>query len=239
MSKDSSRVLEFDARVKIALALCFGILTWYAGPIGLGLYGVGLYFICAALGDFWHANKKAFRAYGLFVIFWTALKFLLDVVGGARAETPLGDAFSNAALLGVRLLILVFIGLCLAQATSPRKLGLALSWALRPFLGKRAWKTALACGLMIHFLPLAWSTISRIRETMSRRCGALSRLQRAALLPKAALRVLSQKTWTQTLGIAARGLDTPAAWEPDFPLNPRAWVFGLMLAVVGLLAAGL
>ena len=233
MNKGSNRVLEFDARVKIALALCFGLLTWYSGPVGLGFYGLGLYFLCTALGNFWAANKKTFRAYFLFVLFWTALKFLLDVLGGSGAH-----ALGNAAILGARLLILIFIGLCLAQATSPRKLGLALAWALRPFLGHKAWKAALACGLMIHFLPLAWSTVSQIRETMSRRCAGLSRLQRAALLPRTALRVLSQKTWSQTLGLAARGLDTPLAWEPDFPLNARAWLLGLLLAGLGFMAAG-
>jgi len=41
------------------------------------------------------------------------------------------------------------------------------------------------------------------------------------------------------LGLAARGLDGPAAWQPDFPLNVWTWVSGLSFAGVGALAAGL
>ncbi|RXF76972.1 cobalt transporter, partial [Desulfovibrio sp. DS-1] len=55
----------------------------------------------------------------------------------------------------------------------------------------------------------------------------------AVLLPAAVLRILGQRTWTQTVAVAARGLDRPEAWRPDFPFRPVRWALALLLVGLG------
>jgi biotin transport system permease protein len=219
-----------DPRLKVVLAAGLGLLTWRAGPVGLAAYAVPALWCCAVLGAFLPSNRRAFRAYGLFVLFWMAVKLGLDLLPGPGAPAAtLAQALPDTLLLGARLALLISFGLCLALASSPRQLGLALAWFLRPVLRRRAWRAALALALMVHFLPLAWEAVRGARRALSLRAVAGSRWRRGVLLVQVVLRALAQKTWHQTVALAARGLDREEAWRPRFQPQPRAWASGALL----------
>ena len=170
-----------------------------------------------------------------------ATAMLPDFIPGLMPDLlfpPLGllrQTAMDAALLGLRLCVLIGLGLLLALTTSPRQLGLALSWFLRPVLGKNAWKTALSLALMIHFLPLVQTTFAQVKQTIRLRQPKRSRWERVLLVTQATLRLLAQKTWSQTVAVAARGLDSPEAWVPHFPPQPLNWILGFLMAAAGLL----
>ncbi|HKK32696.1 MAG TPA: cobalt transporter, partial [Desulfomicrobiaceae bacterium] len=116
--------------------------------------------------------------------------------------------------------------------TSMRNVSLAVVRMGRPFLGDRAWRIGLALGLMVHFIPTALSVAGQVRQVLSLRLGQASLPVRASLLIRACLRTLGEKTWSQTLALAARGFDSPQAWEEKIPLRVREWVWaGIGIAV--------
>lgn len=226
---------ELDTRIRILLAFGAGILALHATPRGLALFlllAAGFFTLITRKNP---ANRNIVMACILFTGLWTGIKLLVDIFTYVPVET----AIEQSALLGIRLLTLILIGLTLALTASYRKLGLAISWLLRPVLRHRAWQVALALALMLHFLPLTWSTFVEIRRTMSLRAANLSWRQRLTLFPKAAMRVLSQKTWNQTIAIATRGLDDAAAWEHAFSPNFAHWLLGVLLLCLGVAIASL
>ncbi len=225
-------LLALDARPKLAFALLVGMVLWQLPLpvlIFLTLFGGAS---CRALGGFTRANRMLWRMAFLFVLVWSGLKCGLDIWGGADLLTGLGAG----AELGVRLATLLLLGFTLTLSTSPRRLGLGLAWYLRPVLGSRAWKTALALSLMIHFLPLALAAVGGLRQCLTMRWPDCPWRARLRLIPLALLRVLSQTTWTQTLAVAARNLDRPAAWRPERGVNPGEWAAVLIpILVLGVL----
>jgi biotin transport system permease protein len=232
----AARLIEdFDARVKVLLTLVLGILTWQTGPAGLAIYGAALLLAAAKLSGRHFAYGRAVRAYLAFAALWTALKFALDLSGGVGAQT----ALQNSALLGARLGVILLLGLTLARSTSPRRMGLALSWLLRPLLGQRAWKAALAMSLMVHYLPLAYKVSDGVAEAFRIRSPRIPGLRKLGLFGQALIRTLSTRTWTQTVALAARGLDGPDAWRTKYGAGPAPWLAGLFLALGAFLAAGL
>lgn len=235
---------ELDPRLKIVGAVALGACAWHAGVLGLAVYAAALVLACLALGAFRPQGLRILRAGLIFVAAWTLLVFLLALRKAWPGQEPLlqavrlaaPEAISAAGLSGARLLIMLLTGLGLALAASARQLGLALAWALRPVLGRRAWQSALALALMVHFLPLVWETLDRVRLAMRMRRVGGPPWKRMALTAQAALRILGQRTWTQALAVAARGLDRPEAWQPDFPGGAAQWLLG---ACVLAAAAGL
>jgi biotin transport system permease protein len=222
--------MGWDARIKVLLAFFFGIVTWRTGWPGLALYALALVYLASTLSGFLAANRRAARAFIAFAAIWTAVKFGLDIFSGVTWL----NALRESALLGTRLMVVLLIGLVLAQSTSPQKLGMALSWLLRPVLGRRAWKTALALALMIHFLPLAWFASDGVGMGIKTRGPGITKRKRLILFPTALLSRLALKTWSQTLAVSARGLDRPEAWRPDFPAATLSWLMGLSVAAAGL-----
>ncbi len=214
----------FDPRLKIALGLMLAVLVWVAGPAGVAAYALGLTALIATarLGSvFW----QAFKSYLLFLGVWTGLKIL----AGAIAAQPLEQVLAEAAFLALRLYTLLILGLILSTSSSPRSLGLAVSWYMRP-LGRWTWQPALALALMIHFLPLIWQTFAHVGQMIKLRCHGLPAYKRLLLLVQASLRALTQKTWDQTLAMASRGLDTPEAWQVRMPWAARDLATGFALA---------
>jgi biotin transport system permease protein len=226
-------VTEWDARIKILLALVFGVLTWRTGWPGLALYAAALAYLAATLSGFLDANRRAARAFIIFAAIWTAVKFGLDLWQGAGAPA----AVQNSLLLGARLIVVLLIALVLAQSTSSRRLGLALSWLLRPVLGGHAWKAALSLALMIHFLPLVWFASDAVATGLKARGPGISRKRRMIVFPTALLARLANTTWSQTVAVAARGLDRPEAWRSDFNAPAVAWIAALIVAAAGLAAS--
>lgn len=227
-------LLALDARPKLAFALLVGMALWqFPLVILLSLTLLGGV-SCRSLGGFTRANKTLWRMAFVFVLIWSGLKCGLDIWGGAG----LLAGVEAGAELGIRLGTLLLLGFTLTLSTSPRRLGLGLAWYLRPVLGSRAWKTALALSLMVHFLPLALAAMGGLRQGLTMRWPDCPWPTRIRLIPLALLRVLSQTTWTQTLAVAARDLDNPAAWHPERAVRLGEWavvlipILALSLALV-------
>lgn len=247
-----------DPRLHLLLAGSYGVLVWHLPPLGLAVVAAGLAGLFAASPLRRRLRPGMLRGHAWFVLVWVVLRFALACLGPAAAPVSvigtggdageggvfdalrfawpdgplLAHAAREAALLGVRLALLIGIGLALALAASPRALGLALVWLLRPVLGARAWQPALGVALMVHFLPMAQGTFAHVSRAANLR-GPLPLRRRALLLPAAVLRILGQRTWTQTVAVAARGLDHPEAWRPGFAFRPARWCMALLLVGLG------
>jgi len=174
------------------------------------------------------------RRLAWFVLFWGAAKVGLDMLAGVVAA----DAVLGGIVVVIRLSALLLIGITLALSTSARSLGMAVAWALRPFIGgERAWRAALSLALMVHFLPLCLSTLEQVSAAFRSRLPSGSRRLRALVVPLAVIRGLGQKTWNQTLAVAGRGLDRAEAWEPDFAWASRDTLWGASVVILWIFAA--
>jgi biotin transport system permease protein len=224
-------IRALDPRLKLASALLIGPCLWKVPVAAATACALFLLFLVRFLAAGQPGGGRMVRSLLSFVFFWVAVKVLLDGVSGVPMEYMAYDA----AQLAVRLVALLMLGLGLALSTSARALGLAVAWALRPFLGReRAWRIALALSLMIHFLPVCLSTLSGVREVAARRFPEVGFFRRMRMVPQAVVRNLGQKTWNQTLAVACRGLDRPGAWEADFVWSGRDWLgSALVLAAAG------
>lgn len=221
-------LLELDPRPKTAFALLTGLILWQM-PLDLLLVLLILAgMACHVLGAFSPPNSGVWKAASFFVLGWSVLKIGLDLLAGNHLPASL----VAGADLGCRLTTLLFLGFSLTLSASPRRLGIALAWFLRPLAGQRAWLAALSLSLMIHFLPLGLRTASELNRNISRRWPDCPWSSRIRLLPQALLRVLSRTTWTQTLAVAARNLDQPSAWRPERQVRAWEWLATLVPAVV-------
>lgn len=223
---------SLDPRLKVLSVIGLGISVWHGHFVPVG--ALGLLLLCCSLALVRQEPRGRLMAQGMavFVLFWMLLKGGLDVLFGL---TPF-VALILALELGLRLGVLMMLGLCLALSTSPARLGLALAWFARPFGRERAWKLALSLSLMVHFLPLGLRTLAGIRQTMQLRCPNMSFFQRMRLMPQALLRTMGRNTWDQTLAVAGRRLDRPEAWKARFSWHGRDWaVLSGMLAAVAML----
>lgn len=217
-------IRSFDPRLKIALGLLAALLTWMASPAGVVGYAVAATILLAAARLGRNASQT-FKGYLLFLVLWAGLKLLFGLLDGLPPQRSLAEA----GLLAGRLYVLLMVGLLMSASSSPRSLGLAASWFLRP-LGRWTWQPALALALMVHFLPLAWQTFTQVRSVIGMRCPGLPFHQRLSLMAQASLRAMAQKTWDQTLALAARDLDAPEAWRASMPWKARDLIVGLGVA---------
>ncbi|QLA19461.1 CbiQ family ECF transporter T component [Desulfolutivibrio sulfoxidireducens] len=201
-----------DPRVKLATALCLGPVVWRLGPAGTA--ALTLFFAAGTIIAVPRSGygSGAVRGNAVFVALWATAKCLFDIWSGMAVTT----AVFESAVFGAKLLTLIFLGLVLAATTSPRQMGAALSWALTPALGHRAWKAALALALLVHNLPLAWTAGAAIRRAMRLRCPDLPFARKPALFATALLRTMSLTAYDRTMAVAARNLDRPEAWRPVF-----------------------
>ncbi|MGE4504107.1 MAG: cobalt transporter [Desulfovibrionaceae bacterium] len=224
-------VRRLDPRLKVLFAVLLGALAWSSGLPGLAAMLVGLCWLLLRLRAALPGGRAVLRGYVWFLLFWALAKAGLDLWSGVGALA----ALAGAGMLTLRLTCLLGTGLALAVSTSPRQLGMALTWFLRPILRGRAWKAALALALMVHFLPITWETVARVRANVARRLPGARFWTRQAATARAVLRVLGQKTWNQTLAVACRGLGEAAAWEPEFPAGggrAAQWGLGGVLALL-------
>lgn len=226
---------ETDPRLKLLLAVGLGLTLWYGGPWGLA---VGAFLLLTALVLLAKRGRLRLQILGMVAVFalsWTAIAWGMGVWEGRGGSA----ALQQAGLLGLRLLLLLLLGVFLALASSARQLGLGLSWFLRPLLGGKAWQVALAVSLMLQFLPRTLETLVQVRRMDRLRAPERGVWRRWALMAQTVLRVLSQSTWKQTVALAARGLDTPDAWQPAFAPQPWRWLLGLALLVCCIAGAAL
>jgi len=230
----AASIRALDPRLKMGAALVLGPLLWGMHPLAVGGWGVVLLPVVWVLSLAQPLGRKMILSLFGFVVFWCGMKFLLDVITGLPVEAVIVDSL----LLGVRLSALLLLGLSLALSTSARSLGLAVSWGLRPFMGKeRAWKVALSLALMVHFLPLCLSTMNQVKQTLSVRCPDCGFFRKMVLIPQAVLRALGQKTWNQTLAVACRGLENGDAWQPDFMWSRQDSVVVILILIAVVLSS--
>lgn len=225
-------ISSLDPRLKIIFALSLGILVWQAHFILLAF----LLVMMASLVLWFNVGANVSRiglAYLLFfVLFWMVIKGFLSIWQGNGIE----GAVFDAALFGARLFIFVFLGLLLILSTSARQLGLGFSALFRPFLGSKTWQISLALSLMLHFLPLTLNVFEQVKRGYQSRRLDLPFLNRSVVQLQAGLRILSEKTWEQTLALAARGLDRPEEWEQRLECKFWHWaiLFLFLSGVLGL-----
>lgn len=222
-------IAETDPRIKILAAMVFGLLALKASAAGLLAFGLLQAVVLLAVSLEEPMNRSMAKAYILFVVVWMAIKFGLDLwtgLGWRQAALVSGE-------LGLRLAVLLLIGLSLALATSPRSLGLALASLLRPILRDRAWRAALSMALFVHFLPLVWHSIKAVQTSFAVRGLKLAWWRRVVLMTQSLLRYWSQKAWKQTLALATRGLDGPEAWDVRLGFNVWQWLTGLAVVCLG------
>ena len=235
-------LLDADSRLLVPVLLVSGIFVWKATVIGLGVYALLALFAFASLSSVTQESgsrlellpgRSSLRSFLVFVFIWMTIKGILDAIGGM----PLQQVVVGAVALGVRLAVLFTLGLSLCMAASTRKLGVALAWYLRPILRMNAWRAALAFTLMIHFIPMSFATFSSVRKRLEYRFPDMPRRKRIVPVITATLRILSQKTWSQALAVAARDLDRPEAWTaPALPNVGAILIIGLATAVLGFVA---
>lgn len=231
---------SFDPRLKIILAAAIGILTWHVPVYALCVYAFGILILGISNRVHIALGQRAIATYIYFIIVWAGIKFALDCTPLLQGITPNYQAASLAAgILALRLTILIGIGMLLVATSSARQLGLALSWFLRPILGKRSWEPALSLALMIHFIPLIQRTFTQVLQAMELRNPPRSKWQRFLLVPQAVLRICAQKTWTQTVAVAARKLDSPEAWKPHFSLSYWQIIISLSILLAAISPFGL
>lgn len=222
-----------DPRLKLAAALVLGPCLWKVHVASAAACALVLLLLVPALAASRPLGARMVRSLFFFLFLWVAVKAGVDGATGVPADALLMDA----GQLAVRLTGLVLLGLALALSTSPRALGLAVAWGARPLVGReRAWRIALSLALMVHFLPLCLSTVTGVRDVCDTRCPGAGGIMKARIIPQAVIRNLGQKTWSQALAVASRGLEGPEAWEADFAWSLRDTVCaGLFVLFVLLL----
>lgn len=223
-----------DPRPLLPVIAVWGLITWKLEPLGLLALcltgGAATLFNLVAKdsgirprADSGQMLKMA-RGMLLFSLGWSCVFFLLSLTG----TTSLEQAAANTGTLALRLLTVATLGLCLASTASPRVLSLALGWYLRPIFGKRVWEAALALGLMIHFLPLALTTLNQSREAIRLRLPNCPIRKKIILVVSVTLRRLTQKSWEQAIAVVSRHLDRPEAWmltaKPAIPAMFKAFL---------------
>lgn len=219
-----------DPLVKLAVGLALGIFVWRAGPVGLACYLAGLTLVGLAAPGRGELRPVSLKAVGALLACWVLLKAGFELWDGAAAAAALREA----GILGLRLVILILGGLCLTAVTSTRQIGLAVDRLLHPIAGSRSWQGALGLALMIHFLPLTLRILRRAGMSLRVRPVRGGPGTRLRLWVQTVLRVLQRTTWEQTLAIAARGLDHPAAWRRRSSVTWRQIAAGAL--IVGLIA---
>jgi len=232
MSTVAAYIRGLDPRLKMAAALALGPALWKIHIFSVSICCLLLIGMVWRLAAIQPLGAKMIRSLMVFVLFWMGIKVVLDGLTGV----PLDHVAFDALQLGVRLVALLMLGLALSLSTSPRSLGLAVSWVLRPLIGQeRAWRMALSLALMIHFLPTCLSTMNGVRDVARQRCPDMGLVGRFRMVPQAIIRNLGQKTWNQTLAVACRGVDSAESWAPDFTWTGRDTYVGFVLiALFGL-----
>ncbi len=225
-----------DPRLLLLLTALYSPAIWKASPVGLA--------VCIALFVLFRfvAGGPLMPPGGIaratrFALLWTAIKALVDALGlqtGGLGLAPL-DALpgilSEAGLLGLRLFLLLLLGLGLTTLVSAPAMGAALIHLLPRPLRRHCWTIGPTLAFMARCLP---EILAAAHET---RLGARARglpdkgpafwkpaLPQIFRLP--ALRVRSLAT-----AAAVRGFDVPEAWTP--PRNRNSHTALLLFLAAG------
>ncbi len=212
-----------------------------------------------------HRNTpaKTMRRTIYMCLFWALLKYMADAVdiieinGGfntlftaaqqamfmqpitaltvTQAITIATAPLAASALLFTRLLLLMFTALCLTALCSPRAVGLALSWYLRPLLGNKAWQPALTIALMAQYLPLVFLYLEQINTAARIRGIPTSGLAYWQYAIPHLFKLLHMRSYAGAMAIASRRLDTPDAWQMHQPLTRGNIICTLAVCAIALM----
>lgn len=197
-----------DARPALIAAAAAGICVWQYSPPALIAAVLVIFLLVIRQPDYVRKGRGIVRQARRFAVGMGMVKAGFDLLGGVEAST----ALFNGALITGRLLGAVGIGLALFLYCGPRGLCLAMTWYLRPLLGKRAWRVGLAAALVVHFLPMVFLLVHECTRQIRFRLPQANYFRRLGILARAVLRQLAQKTWSQSAALVARGLDTAQPW---------------------------
>jgi len=203
----AAAVRRLDPRLCVGLSLFLGVSLWKMPVAAVGAAGAFLLLLTLLLGRGSEGGTGA-RPLLMFVLLWSGVRLGLALWDGI----PMQEALTLSGEIALRLAALLLLGLTLSLAVSARRIGLALSWALRPFMGRDAWQGALAFALMVHMIPETRRNLRELRRGLSLRQGRLSLQQRLTLVPLALIRVMARSAWTRAVAVASRRLDGPEAW---------------------------
>ncbi len=238
----SSGSFRPDARLLLPLAALYSLLIWAAAPPApaacialMGLFRLGVGRPLLPAGGF----ARALR----FALFWAVLKLAVDAVlinSGSLSLVPvetLPELALQAGLLGLRLFLLLLLGLGLTGLVSAPAMGSALVWFIPPPLRGRLWRLGPALAFMARCLPEIFAAARDVRLAARSRGlpdkgPAFWKLALPQLFRLPALRV-------QALASAAavRGLEGPETWAPPLARNGYALLFAFFAA--GSAVAGL
>ncbi len=215
-SGTTSPLRHIDPRVSIAVTALVGLSVWNLPKIAVVILTVvaGIFAIVAGAGR--SGSRRTWILGGSFLVFWVGTKFIFDWWNHPDA---IGEAASEALWMGIRLALLLLLGMILSLITTPRGLGLAFSWFLKPVMRNDAWKAGLALALMLSFIPRTFRTLAALKRSLDMRCPHLSFYRRMFLLGLAVLRVLALQSWGVAMAVASRNLYRAEPWE--YPRQPR------------------
>jgi hypothetical protein len=224
-----SRLIRLDTRALVAGVSLAGTLAWVMPWQATAFFFVAACVIALTAVVELREGRAALAAYGVFVLMWTVLQYLLHLL-----EYPgeFATAGIRAALLGGKLFTLLGLALAVPLAATPLSLGRTLTWYLgwlagaekwvcgaifsgrvRPCLAGGVWRAAMALSLMMAFFPRSLRAMKALRRSLLLRAPRLPVYKRVALMGLALIRVVSSQTWDMTLAIASRNVYRPEPWE--------------------------
>lgn len=215
---DVHTLQRVDPRLSLGAVLLYGVALWNTGWWGLFLFYVIFSPVAFAVMQQGKNVAGSIRRFLFFVLFWTVLKLIFDMID----DSTIATAATVALFWGLRLMALLLLGFVFARVTSARKIGQSVTWVIAPLVGReRASRFALALALMVHFIPQSVESVRQAQQAVRIRHPKASAYGRMVLVPQMMLRFMGRKTWTQAVAVTVRGLDAASAWTPSFSWNRR------------------
>ncbi len=199
---------RLDGRIKLLLLIVACFTCQYLPDLLLPVWLILLALLLRNRDMRGDTVRVMLRGSVAFILFWLIMTAGSDILLGKSAY----DALLPALPLGGRLLALTLVGVAFSGLSSPLETGRAAAWFMRPALGKRVWKPALAIALTAWFLPLTLRVAADVRAGMRARGLALPLKRRALLMVGTGLRILERKAADLALGISSRRLDDWRSW---------------------------
>lgn len=204
-----SRLRRLDARIKLVALLASCFVTQYL-PEGLLPVWLAVLLCLFFVKEMRTAGVLSIARGGVyFTLFWLVMKAGSDMFGGKAAS----EALAGALPLAGRLAALTLAGVACVGLSSPIETGRAAVWFIRPVVGRRAWKPALAIALTAWFLPLTLRLFADALTAIRARGLKLSWRRKAVAAVGATLRILEKKADELALGLASRRVDDYRSWR--------------------------
>ena len=217
-----------DPRPLLLLTIVCGITVWWLSPLYLCIISFCLLncLYSPLFNQSIHKKPTLYYHAIFFVCSWCMIKFIIDSL-----TMPIScyELLTNTVILGLRLCVLILLGLYLISKTTPRHIALAAGWYLRPFFKQHTWEITLALSLMFHTIPRLFHTVSQIQATTRHSLSLLSRLQHIQVIMSTTTRILIMSISKQSTVIIAKHLASPEPWELNHP--PKTYSMFIAIAI--------